>query len=60
VLSVILPVIVLLVTIVQQTQSWHFTPGLVDYGLLLSALEQPALAVAVVALVLLRLRRAWR
>jgi hypothetical protein len=58
VLSVILPVIVLLVTIVQQTQSWLFTPGLVDYGLPLSVLEQPALAVAVVALVLLRLRRA--
>ena|SRR5712691_8847424 len=58
VLSVILPVLVLLISIVQETQMWLFTSGALDYGFPLSALEQPALAVTVVALVLLRLRRA--
>jgi len=56
-LSVILPVIVLVISIVQETQMWLFTPGALSYGLPLSALEQPALAFALVALVLLRLRR---
>jgi hypothetical protein len=57
VLSVILPAIVLVISIVQETQRWLFTPGALSYGLPLSALEQPALAFALVALVLLRLRR---
>jgi hypothetical protein len=53
VLSVIVPVLVLAVSVVQL-----FTPGALTYGFPLSALQQPALAVTVVALVLLRLRRA--
>jgi hypothetical protein len=58
VLSVIVPVLVLAISIVQEAQMWLFTPGALNYGFPLSALQQPALAVTVVALVLLRLRRA--
>ncbi len=57
VLSVIVPVMILLITIVREAQMWLFTPGVPNYGFPLSALQQPALAAAVVALILLRLRR---
>ncbi len=60
VLSVILPVIFLLIDMVQETQMLLSfpAPGAFSYGLPLWALEQPAAAFALVALVLLRLRRA--
>ena len=57
VLSVILPALILLISIAQETQVWLFTPGALDYGFPLSALQQPALAATVMAVVLLRLRR---
>jgi Domain of unknown function (DUF1707) len=58
-LSVILPVIILVISVVQETQIWlpPPMPGIPSYRFPLSALQQPALAVAGVALVLLRLRR---
>jgi Domain of unknown function (DUF1707) len=58
-LSVILPVIILVISVVQEAQIWlpPPMPGIPSYGFPLSALQQPALAVTVVALVLLRLRR---
>jgi hypothetical protein len=59
VLSVILPVIFLLIDMVQETQMLLTfpAPGAFSYGLPLWALEQPAAALTLVALVLLRLRR---
>ena len=56
--SVIVPALILLISIVQETQMWLFTPGALDYGFPLSALQQPALAATVMTVVLLRLRRA--
>ena len=57
VLTFILPVLILLGTAVQEAQLWLISPGLLRYGFRLSALEEPALASALVALVMLRLRR---
>jgi hypothetical protein len=60
VLSVILPVILLLIDMVQETQMLLSfpAPGAFGYGFPLWALEQPAAALVLVILVLLRLRRA--
>jgi len=57
VLTVILPVMILLGTAVQEVRMWLITPGVVAFGFQLSALQQSAFAAALVALVLLRRRR---
>jgi hypothetical protein len=57
VLTLILPVLILLGTAVQEAQAWLISPGLLRDGFRLSALEEPALASALVVLVMLRLRR---
>jgi hypothetical protein len=58
-LSVILPVIILVISVLQGAQIWLIPPrpGIPSSGFPLTALQQPALAVTVVALVLLGLRR---
>ncbi|MGI8449138.1 MAG: hypothetical protein ACR2MP_18555 [Streptosporangiaceae bacterium] len=56
ILTVILPAIILLVSAAQEIQMWLLTPGMVTFGFRVPALQEPALAIVLVAVVLLR----WR